>query len=156
MSQRPSIAVSISLLLVFLIACKTSGPGIFGKKTPHEQYADGLINAGLQSTALGQFWFRIAEQSIASPLTIAVPYKETGYFAADRPVASGLRFNAVRGQKLSITLEKKPTTNFAVYIDLWKIGEDAKPKHVAAADATTNSIQHEVNENRLLCAASAT
>ena len=146
MSQRPSITVSISVLLVFLIACKTSGPGIFGKKTPHEQYADGLINAGLQSTALGQFWFRIAEQSIASPLTIAVPYKETGYFAADRPVASGLRFNAVRGQKLSIALEKKPTTNFAVYIDLWKIGEDAKPKHVAAADTTTNSIQHEVNE----------
>src|SRR5215204_893205 len=116
MPQQSSIAVLISLLLVVLIACKASGPGLFGKKTPHEQYADGLINAGLRSTALGKSWFTIAEQSLAFPLTITVPYKETGYFSADRPAAAGLHFKALRGQKLSITLEKKPTTNFAVYI----------------------------------------
>ena len=146
MAQQSSIAVLISLSLVLLIACKTSGPGIF-KKTPHEQYADGLINAGLQSTALGESWFRISEQSLAFPLTITVPYKETGYFPADRAVAASLRFNAVRGQKVSIALEKKPTTNFAVYIDLWKVSEGTKLKHIASADTTTNSIQHEISES---------
>jgi len=148
MPQQSSIAVLISLLLVVLIACKASGPGLFGKKTPHEQYADGLINAGLRSTALGKSWFTIAEQSLAFPLTITVPYKETGYFSADRPAAAGLHFKALRGQKLSITLEKKPTTNFAVCIDLWKAPEGTnQPKHIAAADTTTNSIQYEVNES---------
>ena len=135
-------------LIVFFVSCKTSGPGIFGKKTPHAQYADRLTSAGLQSTALGSSWFRVAQQSISVPLTITIPYKETGYFSADRPAATGLRFGARRGQKLSITLEKKPVTNFALYIDLWQAQEaGAQPKHIASADTATNALQYEVEEN---------
>ena len=62
-------------------------------------------------------------------------------------MATGLRFNARRGQKLSISVEKKPAINFALYIDLWKAGdENNQPKHITAADTTTNSLQHEVTE----------
>src|SRR5687768_15900412 len=117
MAKRFSRAAAIILALFLFNSCKTSGPGIFGKKTPHEQYGDRLVNAGLRSTELGNSWFRMAEQSLSTPLTIAVPYKETGYFPADRPMAAGLRFNALRGQKLVITVEKKPVTGFALYID---------------------------------------
>ena len=147
MSTRGVSALRIFTILLLLNACKTSGPGIFGKKTPHEQYGDKLVSAGLRSTALGDLWFRVAEQSLSSPLSITVPYKETGYFPPDRPMATGLRFNALRGQKLSISVEKKPAINFAVYIDLWKAGDgNNQPKHITAADTTTNSLQHEVTE----------
>ena len=134
--------------LLLCISCKTSGPGLFGKKTPHAQYSDRLTDAGLQSTALGSSWFKVAEQSLSGPASITIPYSETGYFAADRPSAAGLRFPGRRGQKLVIQLQKRPATNFTVYMDLWK-GEEAgtRPKHIAAADTSGNSIQHEVEEN---------
>jgi murein DD-endopeptidase MepM/ murein hydrolase activator NlpD/SH3-like domain-containing protein len=142
------------ILFIFIIffslfnSCKTSGPGIFGKKSPHEQYGDRLTNAGLRSTALGNSWFTVAEQSLSSPLSVTVPYRETGYFSADRPAAAGLRFNVLRGQKLSVTVERNPVRNFTMYIDLWKVNEGgSQPKHIAAADTSTYTIQHEVNES---------
>lgn len=146
----PSFVRVSTIYFIFFIltgSCKTSGPGIFGKKSPHDQYGDRLTNAGLKSTALGNSWFRMAEESISSPLTIKVPYKETGYFSSDRPAAAGLRFDALRGQKLTIRIERRPTTNFTLYIDLWRALGDGAPKHIAAADTSTYSIQHEVNEN---------
>ena len=147
MSNRFLIAAWIVLTVILFNACKTSGPGIFGKKTPHEQYGDRLVDAGLRSSVLGNSWFHMAEQSLSAPLTIMVPYKETGYFPADRPMAAGLRFNALRGQKLSIVVQKIPATNFALYIDLWKAADGSSPlKHITAADTTTNSIEHEVSE----------
>ncbi|MEJ7677222.1 MAG: hypothetical protein WKG06_04985 [Segetibacter sp.] len=48
--------ITVFLLITITAAsCTTSGPsGIFGKKSPHEQYADKIKNAGLQETALGR------------------------------------------------------------------------------------------------------
>jgi len=144
-----SIRIKFVFLLLFLVfnSCKTSGPGIFGKKSLHEQYADKITNAGLKSTALGSSWFKVAEQSISSPLTITVPYKETGYFSADRPDAVGLRFGVLRGQKLIISVERKPVSNFILFIDLWKAAEGNNlPKYLATADTSTYNIQQEVDE----------
>ncbi|MBC7827696.1 MAG: M23 family metallopeptidase [Chitinophagaceae bacterium] len=135
------------LTVVFFYSCKTSGPGIFGKKSPHEQYADRLKNAGLNTSVLGSSWFRVADQSISSPLAITIPYKESGYFSADRPAAAGWRFTALRGQKLTIIVDRKPLTNFSLYIDLWTVAASNQPKHIAAADTSNYSIQHEVEEN---------
>src|SRR5215213_10865850 len=98
------ILIAASLLLH---ACKP-GANIFGKKSPHEQYGDKLSGVGLDQTALGRAWFDAANKSLDNPITISIPYKETGYFAADRPLAAGLRFQAKRGEKLSISLTKKP------------------------------------------------
>jgi len=124
-----------------LYACKT---GIFAKKTPHEQYADKLSGAGLKETALGRAWFDAAAKSLNNPITITIPYKETGYFAADRPLAAGLRFQARRGEKITITLTKKPATGFLVYLELWQAAD--KPKLIAAADTINSTISHEVDE----------
>lgn len=141
----------VLLCVVFIVlihACKTSGPGIFGKKTPHDQYSDRIKNAGLSGTVLGNSWFTVAAQSLSSPLTIPIPYSETGYFSADRPAAAGLRFDVVRGQKLFITVEKKPVQNFNLYIDLWKIEQGKnEPAHITAADTSNYTIRHEVKEN---------
>ncbi|HYF32576.1 MAG TPA: M23 family metallopeptidase [Chitinophagaceae bacterium] len=142
---RSSICLVSAIVLLF--SCRT-GTGIFGKKTPHEQYADKLSNAGLKETALGHAWFQAAEQSLSNPLQVTIPYKETGYFAADRPQAAGLRFQARRGEKLNITLSKKPAAGFAVYMELWKAAEtaDKKPRLEAVADTNTLAIEHEVDD----------
>lgn len=137
----------INIFFFFIVSCKTSGPGIFRKKSLHSEYGDRLTEAGLKSTALGSSWFRVAEESVLNPLEVKIPYKETGYFFADRPAASGLRFAVSRGQKLTITVDRRPVTQFTIYIDLWRVSSTGGDlKHLAAADTSTYSIHYEVEE----------
>ncbi|HYC30254.1 MAG TPA: peptidoglycan DD-metalloendopeptidase family protein, partial [Chitinophagaceae bacterium] len=72
----------------------------------------------------------------------------TGYFAADRPQAAGLRFQGRRGEKIKISLTKTPATGFLVYLELWRAAGTAgdKPKLIAAADTTNSTIDHEVDD----------
>lgn len=137
----------LTVLAFCITSCKTSGPGIFGKKSPHEQYGDRLTNAGLRSTALGSSWFVVAEESIVSPPQVALPYKEVGYFSSERPNATALRFDAMRGQKLTIGVNKSPASNFTLYLDLWKAVPGKEPKHIASADTAKYSIEVDVDEN---------
>jgi murein DD-endopeptidase MepM/ murein hydrolase activator NlpD len=121
---------------------------LFGKKTPHEQYGQKINDAGLKETALGRLWFNAAEQSLSKPLSISTPYSEAGYFAADRPVAAGFRFQAKRGQKLNITLQKKPAAGFLIYMDLWQVSTtNNKPDLLVSADTTNPSINYEVKKD---------
>lgn len=134
-------------ILIITASCTTSGPsGFFSKKSPHEIYGEKIKNAGLQETALGKLWFSAAEQSLSSPLTINLPYTETGYFSAEQPKAAGLLFQGKRGEKLNISLSKKPTAGFSIYLDLWQppVTSDNRPKLLLYADTTPATITYEV------------
>lgn len=136
--------ISISIIT---ISCTTSGTsGFFSKKSPHELYGEKIKNAGLQETALGKLWFSAAEQSLASPLTINLPYTETGYFPAEQPKAAGLLFYGKRGEKLNISLSNRPTADFSIYLDLWQapVTSDNRPKLLLYADTTPATIIYEV------------
>lgn len=100
--------LNLLFILSLLYSCSSPGPGIFGKKTPHQEYEKKIKDAGLKETALGEAWLRAAAITLSSPLDISLPYSETGYFADDRANGIGLRFRARRGQKLKISLTKKP------------------------------------------------
>ena len=127
-------------------SCTTSGPGLFSKKSPHEQYADKINNAGLNKTALGKLWLDAAQAGLTRPLTVSLPYRETGYFPSERPQSLGLKFTAKRGEKLKITLDKKPERDFLVYMDLWQPAESptGKPKLLESADTSAGTIEYEV------------
>ena len=101
----------VLLLFGFLFILSCSGPksgGLFGSRTPHEKYSNKLSEAGLDKTALGQSWINVASKALTQPLTINLPYKETGYFPSTAPEAAGFRFTARRGDQLVITCAKKP------------------------------------------------
>lgn len=141
------IALIISVLL---IACSTPGPGLFARRSPHEQYGQRLADAGLRESALGRRWFGAADKSLDAPLTVTLPYKETGYFAAELPSAMGVRFGVRKGEKLSIVLEKKPVTGFAVFYDLWELPTataDNKPKLVTAGDTTGKPLELDIKDD---------
>lgn len=138
------------ILLSLLNSCSSPGPGIFGKKTPHQEYEKKIKDAGLKETALGEAWLTAAAITLSSPLDISLPYSETGYFADDRANGIGLRFRARRGQKLKITVTKKPATNFAMYVDLWQpypVSENKTPKFLSAADTVNITLEHVVTED---------
>ncbi|RYD93405.1 MAG: hypothetical protein EOP54_19235 [Sphingobacteriales bacterium] len=127
-------------------ACSDQGGmGIFKKQSPHEAYGQKLKDAGLDRTAMGSKWLLRSGEILNAPLNISIPYKETGYFAADKPGGTALRFDAVRGKKLSITLSKKPALNFNIYIDLFQL-KDNVPKYVASADTSGAVLEYEIKQ----------
>lgn len=139
-----------SLLFVFLstllIACSTSAPGLFGKQNPHEQYAQKLTNAGLKETAIGNLWFTAAERALANPITISLPHKEAGYFAADKPGAVGLQFGGKQGEKLVFQIKRNPSLASRLYADLWEV-TTAKPTFLRSIDTTQQTFELEIKSN---------
>lgn len=144
-----SIPTFFLIVIIVTSACRTSSkPGLFGRKTPHEQYGKKITDAGLHSTSLGRSWFQAAESALTTPVNIGKPHKETGFFSAQKPTASGLRFNATRGEKIVVSVSKKPTAGFKLYLDLWESDTSiaAKPKLLASSDTTGQVIEHEVEK----------
>lgn len=144
-----SFVLFLSVMLI-VASCTTSGPaGLFGKKSPHDDYGDRIKNAGLNETALGRQWFVAAEQGLASPVSVNIPYMETGYFPAEQPKAVGLLFHARRGEKVNISVSKKPETGFAIYLDVWEAATsaDAKPKFLLSADSTLKTLTYDVDKD---------
>ena len=136
--------VLLIAIVIWAAACKT-GPGLFGKQSAHEKYASKIKSAGLAETALGRQWLAEAGKAIEQPVKISIPYKEMGYFPADKPRAVGLRFTAKRGQKIMFDLEKNPATNFLLFADLWQAEE--KPSLLLSADSTQNNFEFVVDED---------
>lgn len=134
--------------LVTLAGCsKMGGPAsLFKKTSPHEAYAQSLQSAGLHQTVLGSSWLAEANQSITKALPVNIPYKETGYFAPEKVQSTTLRFEAKRGQKIRIQLQKTPATNFRVYVDLFQQVENKAPERIAFADTTGASLEHEIDK----------
>ena len=158
MQNKKRFTYFLYLLFLFSLlfyACSSPGPGIFGKKTPHQEYEKKIKDAGLKETALGEAWLRAAVITLSNPLDIVLPYNETGYFADDRANGIGLRFRAKRGQKIKITLTKKPAVNFALYVDLWQpypASENTTPKFLSAADTINLTLEHVVTEDSIFIA----
>jgi peptidoglycan LD-endopeptidase LytH len=137
---------SICLLGVLFWSCSTTGPGVFKKKSLHEQYGKRIKDAGLDQTALGQQWFTEAEKALRSPQNISLPYKEMGYFSSNYPRAVGLNFNAKRGQKLLIDLERNPNSGFLLFVELWETSDVNKPSMLLSFDTSRSIHEYEVDE----------
>jgi murein DD-endopeptidase MepM/ murein hydrolase activator NlpD len=134
--------------LIFLISCGPSQKSIFSKKSPHEKYSDALNGVGLDKTQLGLLWVSAATKSLTQPLVVSLPYKETGYFPAEEPRAAGYIFNAKRGEKLIVTINKTPLNESILFTELWKPAEERKKLQLLAiADTNTNVLDHEVNSD---------
>jgi murein DD-endopeptidase MepM/ murein hydrolase activator NlpD len=153
------------ILSVSLYSCTSARRGLFAKRTPHERYEDNLSNAGLKETALGKQWFTAAEKGIRTPLSISLPYKETGYFAAERPDAAGYVFTCRRGEKLIVALTQKPAGNCKLFIDLWQYNTNKTTKYLQSADTLGATLSREIEQDgsyllrvqpELLCSAEYT
>ena len=72
----------VCLFSLMLYAC--SSPGIFGKKTPHQEYEKKMKDAGLKETVLGEAWLREAAITLSNPLDITLfvsCYNEANFIA---------------------------------------------------------------------------
>lgn len=149
MKKKQQFKPGILLLLaaaLSLFACSSSKKTT--KKAAREQYASRIADAGLQSTTVGRLWFAAAEKALVKPLTITLPYRETGYFAAEKPDAAGYIFPVKRGEQINVQVSIKPRGSFLLFTELWQSGTDgSSPLLLAAADTTVWLLQYEVKKD---------
>ncbi len=147
--MKPAKLFIFSFFVISCASCSRSkGPlAIFKKLSPHDTYAQRLKDAGLDKSAMGSAWLQMSTEVSAKALNISVPYKETGYFAAENIPSASLRFDARRGQKIRVSLTKKPQQNFAIYLDLFHELNTAETELVASADTNGTGFDHEIERN---------
>jgi len=146
MMRNQHLLLRFFIISIALVSCKTGSVNLFKAVSPHEQYQRKLVSAGLDKTAMGSAWISSASSSIQKALNITIPYKETGYFAADKIPVATYKFAATKGQKLTISITKKPRTSASLYLDVWQLRTDGTAKIVAYADTLNNPLQYEVDE----------
>ncbi|OQP56788.1 hypothetical protein A4R26_25410 [Niastella populi] len=120
---------------------------MFAKKTPHELYEKQLTDAGLNTTVLGASWISAAQKALQQPAPVQLPYRETGYFAAERPSAFGYEFQVRRGEKISVTVKQDTLISLLVFTDLWRRQENGAADMVRAADSVNQPITFEANKD---------
>ena len=123
--RQVSWLFALFIVTLTLFSCKTQ-QGIFGKKSSFEKYADQLKSAGLHQSQMAIIWEANARKSLESPLQINLPYKETAYLPAEKPLGAGFRFAAQRGDKLIISLETRPLAGPRLFSELWFVNTQQK------------------------------
>lgn len=145
-------ALGAVLFVLFLTACSQSQTlqGIFQQTTPHQAYARKLKQAGLTETALGRDWLRAADQALRDSLVVKLPFQESGFFPADRAVATGLRYPVRTGETIHISLTLAPGTQAPkVFLDAFELSPDRRaPRYLASADTADLSFRYVAEADR--------
>ncbi|GAB3199482.1 murein DD-endopeptidase MepM/ murein hydrolase activator NlpD/SH3-like domain-containing protein [Pontibacter aydingkolensis] len=143
----------LNLFLFFLILALATSCGapqtlrtVFKNQTPYEGYVVKIKDAKLDQTGLGQDWLRAGEKALQDSLTITLPYKETGYFSADKPRALGYKIDAKRGERIVVNLEVKARKDMQIFMDMFEV-ENTATNHVATTDTTGSYLVYEVDDD---------
>lgn len=108
---------------------------LFDAATPYEKYKKSLQQAKLDQTALGKDWLKAGQVSLHDSLIVGLPYRETGYFAPEKPSALSLRYAVQEGQNISIKIEPMSQPDAAYFLDVFEIKSDSSLHQIHAADS---------------------
>src|SRR5690606_11208238 len=141
--------ISIIAITIFFSCNNKFSNTLFKGRSPHQQYEQQLIAAGLNGSSLFKQWKNASKQSILQPISITVPYQEEAYFAANNPNAVAFIFDARIGKKLQINLELQTLDSTQLFIDLFKMIEDTTEQQVAiySADTRDSSLSYVIEDN---------
>jgi murein DD-endopeptidase MepM/ murein hydrolase activator NlpD len=132
------------LFLPVLVGCRELG---LVEGTPRERYERALERAHLSTTALGEQWFEAGRDAVARPVTVTLPFRETGFFPAERALAAGFSFAAERGQRMTVNLSAASTDPAQLFLDLFSaIDPDRAPELLLSADSGETGFDLEIEE----------
>ncbi|MEO5947042.1 MAG: M23 family metallopeptidase [Chitinophagaceae bacterium] len=130
------------VLIAASFACNTPISKIFEKKqTPHEAYADRIKHDSMRNE-----WINVSKSSLLHALPVTIPYQHKGIFPDDKLRALTLEFNALRGERLTVTIINTDTTTGVIFADLFK-KDSSSLSHLIAADTSSGIFIFEVEEN---------
>lgn len=124
---------------------------VLKKQTPYEKYEQALKNVKLENTALGNDWIVAGRKALQDSILVSLPFKETGYFAADKPMAVSYQVSMKRGERLVVGVEVRAVQATQVFVDLFEapIPTSQSPVHLASGDTSNTVIDFESREDRL-------
>jgi murein DD-endopeptidase MepM/ murein hydrolase activator NlpD len=135
------------ILVACLSGCKSGPFSLIKPASPHEQYENRLINSGLDKNTMGQRWISKSKNLFVEAKQIKIPYKEMGYFAAEKIEGAAFTFNLERGQKLNANLSTQSLSGFVIYMDIWEQRENGEYKKLAFADSASSGLQWEAKRS---------
>ncbi len=136
----------ISLLFLLLLGCNRAEEVIeesYQPRSEHEAYSLGLISSGLDHTRLGTLWLEQAQLALSNPTLIQTPYAANIYVSDTEAKGFGYQFDAIVGQKVTITVEENTPQAGMVFIDLYRANTEGELEHLATADTLHNQIVFE-------------
>lgn len=135
----------LGLLAGWLSACSGLGPttNLFRPTSLHDQYGQSLKDAKLDRTALGTDWLAAGQRALRDSLKISVPYRESGYFSANKAFAVGYRVDAQRGDRFLVRVETQGQKTTQVFIDVFALEERNRTTLIASSKADTNVLNWE-------------
>ena len=113
--------------------------------TPYEEYQASLAEAGLAGTALAEDWTRTGLDALDNPVTVALPFQETGHITPERPTAIAYRVTIPRGRKLTFEVSLRSEEGTRLFTDLFRMPEDAGDplRPVFSSDSVSRTFAHE-------------
>lgn len=134
------------LLLVAVLgaSCSSVVHKIFDKKNPHQKYAEKLDDRDLDRTPEGRLWLAASKKALQHPQVITLPYRQHGYFHADKPRALGLQFTARYGERITFSLTRKDGSRLPMYADVFKENESDDP--LVSADTASTQFSFDADE----------
>jgi murein DD-endopeptidase MepM/ murein hydrolase activator NlpD len=113
-------------------------------QTPHEAYMESLRAVKLSETALGAQWASAASRSLKDAPIITLPFEEEGFLFAETPEARSYRVELRRGQRLSIDADLEGGDPFRMFIDVYRMPEDASrnPLPVLSSGSLTEALEY--------------
>jgi len=95
-------------------------------------------------------WMAAARSSIRQPLSVSLPFREAGYFAATEARAVGYAIKLRDGQRLSVTAETNGSDGapLTIFLDLYRqTGDTANPLDLVASTDTAARLVHEARRD---------
>ena len=86
----------IMFTVCVLQACKSGPFNLLKPTSPHHQYERKLVSSGLNHNAMGAQWISKSNSLLQNSNSIKLPYKETGYFAADKIEGASFKFSLLQ------------------------------------------------------------
>ncbi len=118
--------------------------------TPRESYNAALDSTGIGQSQLARSWRQAAKRALTDSVVIESPFRETGYFRAEKPAALGYRIDLKVGELLKINLLPSPDSTL-IFADLFfeeTIDSVTSLRPVFHAEAYhTDSLRYEAEYN---------
>ncbi|HZH71309.1 MAG TPA: peptidoglycan DD-metalloendopeptidase family protein [Mariniphaga sp.] len=134
------------ILMITIAGCKTVQQGIFSKQTPHEEYQNKLVQAGLDGAVLGKTWIQAASTGISEATSIEIPFSEALVFDLEHLNAATYMLKLKEGQNLHIMVEPENNDTLEVFIDLFHLN-NGELKHTEHAEKDSLKLNYRVKRN---------
>lgn len=127
----------ILLLSSLVLSCNGISPlnNVALKSFPYKMYVNSLEKANLDKTVMARQWVRAGEEALNDSIIVKLPFSESGYFLASQPAARSYRFDARRGQVLTVNGGRLGENDSRLFLDLF-LWKETEWNPVAHADST--------------------